>query len=123
MIIIFVFFLTFYQSFKTALCEEFCIYDTFKTHCNQNELVFIESAIYGRQKYGKCLSVEGESEAFLRERKGFIGCFSDVEHIIEPRCAGRQSCELSVAKIQVETNCSKYLLKYLDVDYLCFRGR
>ena len=123
MLMFVVYCLFFCQSIALVFGKEFCNSETFKTYCKQNELVFIESAIYGRENYGKCLSVEGESEAFLKKRKGFIGCFSDVKHIIEPRCAGRQSCELSVAKIQVETNCSKYLLKYLDVDYLCVKGK
>ena len=65
--------------------------------------------------------IEDEPNELMRQSKGFIGCFSDVKHIIEPRCAGRQSCELIVSKIQVETNCSKSLLKYLDVDYSCLK--
>ena len=55
-----------------------------KTHCKQNEVVFFERAIYGRQKYGKCLSIENEPDEYIRNKKGFIGCFSDVKHIIEP---------------------------------------
>ena len=121
MLLIIIFIMLFYLNLNVH-CEEFCIYDTFKTHCEQNEVVFIEEAVYGREKYGKCILIEDEPDEFIRQRKGFIGCFSDVKHIIEPRCAGRQSCELIVSKIQVETNCSKSLLKYLNVDYSCLRG-
>ena len=123
MILLFGLSLFLYQSFRNVLCEEFCSYETFKTHCKHNEVAFIEKAIYGRQKYGKCLSIIEEPDEYIRNRKGFIGCFSDVKHIIEPRCAGRQSCDLSVVKIQVETNCSTYLLKYLEIDYICVKGK
>ena len=122
MLVIFLFSLCWYQCFKVCFGKEFCIHETFETHCKQNEVVFIEKAMYGRQRYGKCLSIEDEPNELIRQSKGFIGCFSDVKHIIETRCAGRQNCELSVVKIQVETNCSKSLLKYLDVNYLCLKG-
>ena len=68
------------------------------------------------------MSIEDKPIELIRLSKGFIGCISDLKHIIEPRCAGRQSCELIASKIQVETNCFKSLLKYLNVDYLCLKG-
>ena len=119
MLLIFIFSVSF---LNLVLSHEFCNSETFKTHCKPNEVVFIERAIYGREKYGKCLSINEEPDEYIRNKKGFIGCFSDIKHIIEPRCAGRQSCELIVSKIQVETNCSKYFLKYLDVGYICVKG-
>ena len=116
---VFCFFIIFWSfSFE----EEFCNSEKLKTQCKQNEIVFIEKAVYGRKKYGKCILIEDEPDEFIRQRKGFIGCFSDVKYIIEPRCAGRQSCEMSVASITVETNCSKSLLKYLNVEYFCVKG-
>ena len=34
---------------------------------------------------------------------GFINCFTDVRHLIEPQCAGQQRCEVPVAKIDADT--------------------
>ena len=54
--------LFFVQSFEFPSCEKFCKYETFKTPRMQNEIVFVEKPMYGRQKYENCLSLEGEAD-------------------------------------------------------------
>ena len=71
--------------------EEFCISELFHPSCMNDQIIVIKNAFYGRKKFGKCLSIEEEpDEAFmenLKIKKGFIGCYSNVKLIIEPKCA------------------------------------
>ena len=53
---------------------------------------------------------------------GFINCFTDVRHLIEPQCAGQHRCEVTVAKIDAETHCNDVFKFYLEAEYECLRG-
>ena len=39
--------------------------------------------------------------------EGFVGCYSDVRHKIEPHCAGQQHCEVHVSRLEAGSGCSK----------------
>ena len=56
------------------------------------------------------------------DHEGFVGCYSDVRHIIEPQCAGQQRCEVDVSKIDTETKCLDFLKEYLDVEFTYING-
>ena len=102
--------------------KEFCISEVFKPSCPHDENIHITSAIYGRKEFGRCLSDEGDFDEYLSRKKGYINCFTDVRHIIEPQCAGQQRCEVDVSKIEAETKCNKIFKLYLDAEYQCLRG-
>ena len=108
--------------FSNVKSEEFCNSEIFKPECLHNEVLYIEKAFFGRKYIGKCIKEEGEFDEYLSKIPGYINCYSDVENIIEPYCAGKQRCEMFVASISSETNCSKVFLKHLDVSYQCLKG-
>ena len=102
--------------------KEFCISEVFQPSCPRDKLIHITSAIYGRKEFGRCLRDEGDFDEYLSIKKGYINCFTDVRHIIEPQCAGQQRCEVYVSKIEAETKCNKIFRFYLDAEYQCLRG-
>ena len=117
-IIIFLFFY-----FSNSFGEEFCISETFRPICKTNQRLIICEANYGRKNFGKCINGEkDENIEILSKISGYINCYTDVRHILEPQCAGKQSCEIIVSKINAETNCSKAFRFYLEVDYSCVEG-
>ena len=104
------------------MAEEYCISDIFEPNCFQNEIIIIEEALYGRKQIGRCLSDAGIPDEFLLKSRGFVGCYADVKHIVEPLCAGRQHCNMPVAQINVETTCSKHFRYYLEARFACLKG-
>ena len=69
--------------------EEFCNSEIFKPNCLHDEVIYITKAIYGRKEYGRCLKKEGDLDEALLKKPGYINCFNDVRHIVEPHCAGQ----------------------------------
>ena len=96
--------------------------EVFPPSCPRGEVIHITNAIFGRKGFGRCLRSEGELNEQLLRLPGFINCSTDVKHIIEPQCAGQQSCEVDVSKIEAETKCNKIFRFYLDGEYQCLRG-
>ena len=107
---------------KNILAKEFCNSELFKPNCLSKEVIQVLYAVYGRKEFGRCLKKDDEYDKYLSKLPGYINCYSDVKNIIEPHCAGNQSCEIYVSSIETETNCSKTLLKYLDASYRCIGG-
>ena len=105
-----------------TFAEELCNSETFKPICKTNEKLIIKEAYYGRKKFGKCITEEGENIEVLSKISGYINCYTDVRHILEPQCAGKQSCEIIVSKINAKTNCNKAFKLYLEVDHGCMKG-
>ena len=107
---------------RGMFAAEFCSSEVFQPGCLKNEVISIEKAIYGRKEFGRCLRSEGVATSKYMDDEGFVGCYSDVRHIIEPQCAGQQRCEVYVSKIEAETKCNKIFRFYLDAEYQCLRG-
>ena len=101
---------------------EFCNNEIFEPNCANNELLFIKSAIYGRKEFGNCLKKEGKVSSKYMDDAGFVGCYIDVRHIIGPQCAGKQRCQVTVARIKADSKCLSFLKNHLDVDYFCLKG-
>ena len=116
--IIFFFVLNWSYSFE----EEFCNSEKFKPICLTNEILLIKNAIYGRKSYGKCIKEKSRNKEALSKISGYINCYTDVRHILEPQCAGKQSCEIIVSTISVETNCNEAFKLHLDIEYGCIKG-
>ena len=107
---------------RGMFAAEFCNSEVFQPSCLKNEVISIKKAIYGRKEFGRCLRSEGVATSKYMDDEGFVGCYSDVRHIIEPKCAGQQRCEVDVSKIEAETKCKKIFRFYLDAEYQCLRG-
>ena len=108
---------------RGMFAAEFCNSEVFQPSCLKNEVIFIEKAIYGRKEFGRCLRSEGVATSKYMNDEGFVGCYSDVRHIIETQCAGQPRCEVYVSKIDGDTKCLDFLKEYLDVEFTCFNGK
>ena len=102
--------------------EEYCHSEIFAPRCDRNQILVIESAIYGRKKFGRCLLDEEDPSEGNHDDPRFIGCHSDVKNIIMPKCFGKQECDLRIAEIKTSTSCYKFLKLYLEVSYSCVTG-
>ena len=93
---------------------DFCTSEKFEPHCNKDEVVIIESAVYGRMEPGKCFPKE----------EGTFGCSADVKNIIDSLCSGRQSCTVPTFNTELYDTkpCGIGSLGYLSVSYRCMKG-
>ena len=105
---------------QIVLCHELCISESFKPVCPQNEIVLIDQAHYGR-KLGKCIKEDEIDKDFLK-KPGYLNCFKNVKQLIGPVCAGKQSCEIFASRINIETNCNRAFVLYLEIAYECIKG-
>ncbi len=97
--------------------EEVCLYDTFSPECNEDEVLIVTEALYGRMNLGGCVT------------QNFVGvksCSENVLPVLDQRCSGHRTCNLQVVDptfVQAAAGCNKELTKYLKVDYQCIPGR
>ena len=57
---------------------------------------------------------------------GYIGCGSNVLHVMDGACSGRKECQYDVvpnADLEELTSCSQAMKMYLDSSYECVRGK
>ena len=47
----------------------------FKADCGPNEVIILETALYGRMRLGRCVKTDF----------GFVGCYTDVLKLTEAR--------------------------------------
>ena len=106
---------------KFVACEEFCNSELFKPACSQNKFIIINKAHYGRKSIGKCIRKDEIDEDFMK-KPGYINCYSDVKHGIELQCAGKQRCEISVARLGAVKDCNDAFKFYLEAEYSCVKG-
>ena len=107
---------------RGMFAAEFCNSEVFQPSCLKNEVISIKKAIHGRKEFGRCLRSEGVATSKYMDDEGFVGCYSDVRHIIEPQCAGQQRCEVYVSRIEADSGCSKVFKDNLNIDYFCIKG-
>ena len=96
--------------------KEYCLTDVFKAKCSAaDEVVYIQSAMYGRMRAGGC----------VQKNYGYIGCQSDVTRVIATKCSARSRCEITNLEADLETyqHCPSDLKSYLDANYTCIKGR
>ena len=55
---------------------------------------------------------------------GYIGCSADVLDIVNTKCSGRHSCEISVPNTEFEQTkpCYQELKMYLETSFRCLKG-
>ena len=71
-------------------------------------------AQYGRMRVSRCVKTDF----------GFVGCRRDVLSLMDSRCSGHQSCQISVPD-SVFTDikpCNEELKSYLEASYDCVKG-
>ena len=68
------------------------------------------------KKVGRFLKIEGTLDEYLLSKPGYINCYINLRHIIEPQCAGQQRCEVPVVRIEADSGCSKAFKDHLDIE-------
>ena len=63
--------------------HQYCWQNGFNATCNENEVILMEHAHYGRMRDSHCLT----STAHL-------GCYADVLPQLDARCSGHRSCKV-----------------------------
>lgn len=83
--------------------------------CSANEVIMVESAVYGRMKLGKCVDVDF----------GFLGCSVDLLQFIDNLCSGRRTCQFAIADLLTlpKKPCQKSLSVYLEAAYSCMKSK
>ena len=56
---------------------------------------------------------------------GYLGCASDVLHILDAACSGKNQCEYAVPSPDLDETkpCFQELKTYLEASYECVKGR
>lgn len=96
---------------------EFCELQTLNASCRHgDEVVVMETALYGRMRLGTCVVAD----------LGFVGCSRNVLSVLDSRCSGRRHCTLRVpdqdlAAIRPQP-CLTELKSYLEASYRCQKG-
>ena len=101
--------------YTLALTEEICNAEDFQPSCRRNEVIFMESAVYGRMSIGRC----------VKNDYGHLGCHNDVLSRFDSECSGKQSCELEVTttlRRDVPGACGPAIFGYAQVSYKCQEG-
>ncbi|ELT90059.1 hypothetical protein CAPTEDRAFT_225510 [Capitella teleta] len=95
--------------FVSAEPREYC-WESFNATCAADEVIVVQSALYGRMKLGRCVN-----------REYYLGCQSDVLPFVERRCSGRRSCTMSMPDTDLHQRqpCPKDLLAYMEADFVC----
>ena len=83
----------------------------------------IESAIYGRMEFGKCLQYDDLAEELVGDSK-FLNCSVDVKDFLDSKCSGKQNCVVRVNDQELLNGspCYKSIPHYLEVKYSCIYG-
>lgn len=95
--------------------KEYCQWETFNASCGADQVVLMQSALYGRMRFGRC----------MREDHGSTGCRAVVLPILDRLCSGRRGCQLKVPDgiLHGVNQCPKELMPYLEASYTCVAGR
>ena len=104
--------------------ELYCSDVYFDPKCSTNEVLVIESAIYGRMEFGKCLKREGSAMKMENDPQ-CMNCSGDVLDILDSKCSGQPNCIVRVYDNPELTNrstCYKDMKHYLDANYSCITG-
>ena len=98
-----------------SFTEEYCENDVLEAECPPDHVVVIETAHYGRMRFGRCVDRD----------YGYLGCQSDVLHVADRWCSGRRKCTIPVPNSHFGANspCPRDLKPYLDANYTCVKSK
>ena len=94
---------------------EYCQVDVFNASCNNDEVLEIVSAMYGRMHIGRCVNTD----------YGHLGCEVDVRTMADRRCSGRHQCRIDIPDREFERSnpCPLELKTFFEAEYSCIKGR
>ena len=104
---------------------EYCLAtDPFQARCLKNEIIVMNSAVYGRMKIGQCLQ---DHDSLLQAHFNdplFLGCSVDVLSMMDIKCSGLNQCEVHGTDIGLRQAkpCYASLMKYMEASYECVTG-
>ena len=108
------------------MTEQFCTGETFRPRCvgGRNDVIVIISARYGRMNFGRCVEEEPEFSS-MKDNPRFIGCSTDVKHILDQQCSGLSECDLRIPNQHFEgvKPCLTGLQMYLEASFACVKGK
>ena len=95
--------------------RQYCQWETFNATCRPDEVAVMQSARYGRMRFGRC----------VREDHGHVGCSADVLGHLDQKCSGRHQCVMPIpdATLHQIHACPKELMSYLEAEYGCIKGK
>ena len=95
--------------------KEYCQFETMRASCQQDEVIIMQNATYGRMRLGRCVIAD----------LGYVGCRKDVLQLADERCSGRRSCEIKIPdeKFDATKPCLTELKFYLEASYRCQKGK
>ena len=93
---------------------DYCQFETLDADCGADEVVVMETALYGRMRAGRCLSSD----------YGYTGCSADVIGLADAECSGRRRCSVRVPHEAFASRgeCPADMVSYLDATYTCRKG-
>jgi len=108
----------------TGEVKDYCLAtEAFKARCLKNEVIVMNSAIYGRMRIGRCLKAVDVSS--FGTGSDILGCSVDVIHIIDKRCSFKNQCEIVLTfdvDLLMEEPCHPGLKCYLEASFDCVTG-
>lgn len=92
-----------------------CMTETFQASCNDDQVILMQTARYGRMSLGRCVKTDF----------GFVGCYADVLDLADRRCSGRRRCSIKVPDPLFENTkaCNEEFKSYLETTYTCLPGQ
>jgi len=105
--------------------KEYCLStEAFNARCLKNEVIIMNSAIYGRMKIGRCLDAVDVS--LFGTGSDMFGCSVDVIHILDERCSFKNLCEIVLTfdvDLLKQKPCHPKLNSYLEASFDCVTGK
>ena len=92
--------------------EEVCLWETFNASCSARQVVFIETAFYGRTNNSRCFNVT-ENEA---------DCFVDIRQDMQKHFGVKQHIQVKLASEYFTTKsitCLNARMPFLEVSHQC----
>lgn len=106
---------TVFSHFILSVPKDYC--DIFNATCpGNNQIIVMETALYGRMRTGYC----------IEEDHGYIGCSANILPVLDNKCSGRKTCEMSIPirKFKFQNKkCPSEVISYLQASYRCQTGK
>ncbi|ELT99577.1 hypothetical protein CAPTEDRAFT_201732 [Capitella teleta] len=91
---------------------EVCYFSAFNARCPPNQVIVMESAMFGRMRPGVCYS-DSDGEDFSR-------CTTNVLNVADKYCSGKTQCEIQIPNQDIEDNMLCEGMKgYFSASYDC----
>jgi hypothetical protein len=91
---------------------DYCQWESFDVTCQQDEVIVMQSAVFGRMTLGRCAKVN----------YGHLGCHVDVMAHMDDRCSGRRNCTVKIYdELRKYSVCPEDVNSYLEASYTCWK--